>query len=237
MGSWRSAEVLLTFMISSLLTYLSPNKEKSGAPLEPEIQSEIDNLLKNGDDLLSKPEWLGRAGKIAHAHYRGYTTHVSPFSINNPCGWRYWLMHFSNAHRARQVYNDILHQGGAAQAHFGRSGLNMLSYNPQDEGQLYLFNSDSRQLAKEASHDDIPRLVAESGDTLAMQDFYASAYSLTPAHSDDIHEMIIENPDMEVITDAGGKRRQAHTIKAGDTLKLVSQKSMFFMFSGLSKKD
>ncbi len=40
-----------------------------------------------------------------------------------------------------------------------------------------------------------------------------------------------------ILTDAGGKRRQAHTIKAGDTLKLVSQKSMFFMFSGLSKKD
>ena len=79
--------------------------------------------------------------------------------------------------------------------------------------------------------------MAESGDTLTMQDFYASAYSQTPAHSDDIHEMIIANPDMEVITDGGGKRRQAHTIKAGDTLKLVSQKSMFFMFSGFPKKE
>lgn len=108
----------------------------------------------------------------------------------------------------------------------------MLSYDPQDEGQLYLFNADSRLTAKKELYDDIPRLVAESGDTLAMQDFYAAAYSETPAHSNDIHEMIIENPDMEVITESGGKRRQPNMIKATDILRIKRQKSMFFMFTG-----
>lgn len=233
-GSWRSAEVILTFMISSMLTYLSPNKESSGVPLEPEAQSEIDRLLED-EELLNKPEWLGRAEKIVYTLYRNCATYVSPFSINNPSGWRYWLMHYASNYRARQVYNNVLHQDGAQQAHYGRSGLRMLSYNPQDEGQLYLFNKDSRKSAKESLHDDIPKLVAESGDTLSMEDFYATAYSETPAHSDDIHEMIIENPDMQVITDSGGERRHAHTIKAGDTLKLKSQKSMFFMFPDFSK--
>ena len=58
----------------------------------------------------------------------------------------------------------------------------------------------------------------------------AAAYSETPAHSQDIHEMIIENTDMEVITEQGGKRRQAGTIKPTGTLRLKSQKSLFFMF-------
>jgi hypothetical protein len=140
-------------------------------------------------------------------------------------------MHFASSYRARQVYNDVLHQDGESQAHFGRSGLNMLSYDPSEEGMLYLFNSNSRELAKESLYDDIPRFVAESGDTLSMSDFYAAAYSETPAHSDDIHEMIIENPDLEVITESGGQRRQFNTIKPSDTLKVKSQKSMFFMFS------
>ena len=40
------------------------------------------------------------------------------------------------------------------------------------------------------------RFISESGDTLSMSDFYSAAYSETPAHSDDIHKMIIDNPDI-----------------------------------------
>ena len=42
---------------------------------------------------------------------------------------------------------------------------------------------------------------------MVMSDFYECAYSETPAHTDDIHDMIIENPELEVITEAGGSRR------------------------------
>lgn len=234
--SWRSVEVLLTFMIKSLLTYLSPVKGEEKVPLEPEVKEKIDALLADGDNLLGKRQWLGEAEKIAYSHLKDCATYVSPFSINNPNGWCYWLMHFANSYRARQVFNDILHQDETTQAHYGRSGLKMLSYDPIDEGQLYLFNGDSRESAKNDLYDDIPRFVAESGDILVMQDFYAAAYSETPAHSDDIHEMIIENPDLEVITESGGSRRQPNTIKASDTLKLKSQTNMYFMFDLFDKK-
>lgn len=235
--SWVSAEVLLTFMIDSMLTYLSPQKKGSGVPLEKEVKQKIDAILSDSENLLGKKEWLGEAEKIAYDHLKSCATYVSPFSINNPAGWRYWLMHFASSYRARQVYNNILHQEETSQAHYGRSGLNMLSYNPLNEGQLYLFDADSRESAKEALYDDIPRFIAESGDALVMHDFYAAAYSETPAHSDDIHEMIIENPDMEVITESGGQRRQPNTIKASDTLKLKSQTSMYFMFDKISNRN
>lgn len=180
--SWRSAEVILTFMIDSMLAYLSPKKDEVGSnvPLEPKMQRKIDELL-DGENLFNKNQWLGEAEKIAYSHLKECATYVSPFSINNPNGWRYWLMHFANEYRARQVYNDILHQDDVSQAHFGRSGLNMLSYDPKENGQLYLFNNDSRKLAKEALYDDIPRFVAESGDALNMQNFYSSVYSETPS--------------------------------------------------------
>ena len=235
--SWVSAEVLLTFMIDSMLTYLSPQKKVGGVPLEKKVKQKIDAILSDSENLLGKKEWLGEAEKIAYDHLKSCATYVSPFSINNPTGWRYWLMHFASSYRARQVYNNILHQEETSQAHYGRSGLNMLSYNPLNEGQLYLFDADSRESAKEALYDDIPRFIAESGDALVMHDFYAAAYSETPAHSDDIHEMIIENPDMEVITESGGQRRQPNTIKASDTLKLKSQTSMYFMFDKISNSN
>jgi three-Cys-motif partner protein len=230
-SSWSSAEVILTFMIGSMLTYLSPAKTSGNVPLEPEIEDRIRALLGSGNSI-GKKEWLGEAELVTFAHLKGCAPFVSPFSINNPGGWRYWLMHFASSYRAREVYNNLLHRDEATQAHFGRSGLHMLSYDPQTEGRLYLFDDDSRESAKVELYDDIPRLVAESGDTLGMGDFYRAAYSETPAHSDDIHEMIIDNPDIEVITESGGERRKPNTIKPTDTLRLKNQRSMFFMFSG-----
>jgi three-Cys-motif partner protein len=229
LSSWNSAEVLLTFMIQSLLAFLSPDGKSSGVPMEAEMKAKIDMLLKSEGVMIGKREWLAEAEKIAFTFLKDCATYVSPFSINNPSGWQYWLMHFATSYRARQVYNDVLHQC-EAQAHFGRTGLNMLSYDPSHEGQLYLFNADSRQDSKESLYEDIPRFVAESGDAIKVQDFYASAYSETPAHSEDIHEMIMLNDDIEVITESGGLRRKANSIKPTDTLKMKSQKSLFFMF-------
>lgn len=232
MHSWRSAEVVLTFMIKSILTYISSDKNKSAVPLEPEIKDQIEALLENAEGGISKADWLGKVESRVFEYLKSCAPFVSPFSINNPNGWRYWLMHFANSYRARQVYNDILHENSTAQAHYGRSGLNMLSYDPNYEPHLYLFDNASRNSAKEELYDDIPRLIAESGDALGMEEFYKAAYSETPAHSDDIHEIIIENPDIEVITESGGERRKPNTIKATDVIKLRSQKSMFSMFTG-----
>jgi hypothetical protein len=158
--------------------------------------------------------------------FRMCARYVSPFSINNPQGWRYWLIHFANAYRARQVYNNILHANSSMQAHFGRSGLDMLSYDPRDEdGALYLFDVPGRSRAVDQLMDDIPRLVSDAGDAVEVRQFYEGIYNLTPAHSDDIHRAIIENPDLEVLTPTGGWRRKATQIAVGDVLKLKRQRS------------
>ena len=227
-STWRSAEVLLTFMIKSFLTYLSPQSDAKGSTLEPEVQEKINLIMKNGP--LNKKEWLGEAEKITFNHLKSCAKYVSPFSINNPDGWQYWFMHFATSHRARQVYNDILHKFGEAQAHYGRAGLNMLSYDPgYQKAGLYLFDEDSRNVSREALMDDIPRLVSQAGDVLLVEQFYENAYNETPAHSEDIHQAIIDNPELEVITGSGGARRKANTIKVGDTIRLISQKSFYFM--------
>ena len=83
------------------------------------------------------------------------------------------LIHFANAYRARQVYNNILHDNASLQAHFGRSGLNMLSYDPRhDEGMLYLFDDSGRASAKNQLLGDIPRLVTNARRAMSMMEFY-----------------------------------------------------------------
>lgn len=225
MHSWPAAEIFYTFVITSLLAFLQKD--------EPErLRTQLDHLgipsndMQALDGLMSRKDWLGTAEKIVFDAFRLCAPYVSPFSINNPGGWRYWLIHFANAYRARQVYNNILHDNASLQAHVGRPGLNILSYDPRhDEGMLYLFDDSGRASAKTQLLDDIPRLVTEAGDAISVMEFYESIYNVTPAHADDVHAAIIENPDLEVITPSGGERRKANTIAVNDIIKLKNQRS------------
>ena len=219
--------MFFTYAVQSLITFLNRR--------HPEIirkQLEYLNLcpgaLNFTDDLMSKNEWLGTAEKIVFDHFGECAPFVTPFSIHNPDGWRYWFMHFANNYRARQVYNDVLHENSCEQAHYGRAGLRMLSYDPADEsGSRYLFDKGARDTARQQLPDDIPRLVSEGGDTIGISEFYRSIYSETPAHSDDIHAAIFDNSDLEVRTPKGNLRRHPHTISLEDTLCLKKQLSFY----------
>ena len=236
MRSWPAAEIFYTFVITSLLAFLRKDQPER-------LRAQLDHLgiptndVEALDGLMSRKDWLGAAEKIVFDAFRLCAPYVSPFSINNPGGWRYWLIHFANAYRARQVYNNILHDNASLQAHVGRSGLNMLSYDPRhNEGILYLFDDSGRASAKTQLLDDIPRLVIEAGDAIPVMEFYESIYNVTPAHADDVHAAIIENPDLEVITQAGGERRKANTIAVTDVIKVKNQRSFFPMFFDTEKR-
>ena len=230
MRSYPAAEIFYTFMISSLLAFLQKNQpEQLSKRLAHLGLKPSDTELLNG--LMSRNEWLGTAERIVFDTFRLCAPYVSPFSINNPDGWRYWLIHFANFYRARQVYNNVLHDNASLQAHFGRSGLNMLLYDPtHHDGMLYLFDYDGRASAKQQLLGDIPRLISGSGDAIPVIDFYESIYNTTPAHADDVHAAIIDNPDLEVITPAGGERRKANTIGIDDVIKVKRQRTFFPMF-------
>lgn len=236
MQSYPAAEIFYTFVISALLAFLQKDQpERLRAQLSHLGLSSNDVLAL--DALMSRSDWLGAAEKIVFDAFRLYAPYVSPFSINNPDGWRYWLIHFARSYRARQVYNNILHKNASLQAHFGRSGLNMLTYDPRhDEGMLYLFDDNGRASARTQLLGDIPRLVTEAGDAMSVTEFYESIYNITPAHTDDIHTAIIENPDLEVITPAGGERRKANTIGINDVIKVTNQRSFFPIFLDAGKK-
>ena len=237
MVSFASAEVFYTFAISALLAFLrkaNPQLLVSQLGFLGVIPADLSAL----EGRMNKQDWLGGAERLVFAEFRTCATFVSPFSINNPDGWRYWLIHFANNYRARQEYNNVLHQNSSMQAHFGRSGLHMLTYDPVEAANaLYLFDVSGRNTARKQLVDDIPRLVAEFGDTVGMGEFYGSIYNMTPAHMDDVHAAIIENTDLSVVTETGGERRKANTIGAEDTLRLKRQRSFFPMFlSGVSPR-
>lgn len=229
--SFKSVEIFYTLMITSLLAFL---QKADSAELNRQLRH-VDlsaDQLGRLDDVVSRKEWLGTGERIVFDAYQNCASFVSPFSINNPKGWRYWLLHFSSMYRARQVYNNVLHANSTQQAHFGRSGLEMLSYDPRhDGGSIYLFDDDGRTRALDQLTDDIPKLIASAGDAMTVPEFYEAIYNGTPAHSDDIHAALIQSPDIEVITSTGGERRSANAIAIDDVIRLKRQKSFFETFS------
>jgi hypothetical protein len=236
MASFTSAEIFYTFSIAAFLAFLSKaDPDLLAAQLKFLGVTAAD--LASLESRMSNKDWLGTAERLVFKSFRNCARYVSPFSINNPDGWRYWLIHFASNYRARQEYNNVLHQNSSMQAHFGRSGLHMLSFDPNhDANALYLFDVSGRTEAKKQLAEDIPRLLTEFGDAVAVGEFYGSIYNETPAHADDIHGAIFENPDLQVITESGGERRKATTIGPGDTLRMKKQRSFFPIFFGEQKK-
>lgn len=234
--SFGSAEVFYTFAIQSLLAFL-PKTNPTLLARHLSVLGVTPTDLTALEGQMSRNEWLGAAERLVFDTFRGCAQFVSPFSINNPDGWRYWLIHFANNnYRARQEYNNVLHQNSSMQAHFGRSGLNMLAFDPtHDESSLYLFDPSGRERAKEQLLEDIPRLVTEFGDAVGVSQFYSSIYNMTPAHMDDIHAAMIDNPDLEVVTETGGERRKYNTIRPDDTLRMKKQRTMFPIFLDAKK--
>jgi three-Cys-motif partner protein len=234
-ATFNSAEIFYTFGILSLLAFLA---KSDPALLRKQLGflGVIDADLSPLESQLSRGEWLGAAERIVFESVGSCAQYVSTFSIHNPEGWRYWLIHLANNYRARQEYNNVLHQNSSMQAHFGRSGLNMLSYDPRHEGSLYLFDVSGRANAKSQLLDDIPRLVTEFGDAIAIEQFYGTIYKLTPAHAEEIHAAIIESPDLDVTTEGGGERRSPNAIRVGDTLRMKRQRTFFPLFLGEDKK-
>ena len=104
MHSWPAAEIFYTFVITSLLAFLQKDQPER-------LRAQLDHLgipandVQALDGLMSRKDWLGTAEKIVFDAFRLCAPYVSPFSINNPGGWRYWLIHFANAHRRRSMPN------------------------------------------------------------------------------------------------------------------------------------
>lgn len=227
--SASSVEVFLTYLIRPLLTYLS----KTDAKLFNSQLRYLDLTVDSFDipnNMISKKEWMGIIESTIFDHFRTCAPYVTPFSIHNPKGWRYWFMHFSKSYRARQVYNDVLHKNSSKQAHFGRAGLDMLSYNPNDKrAAQYLFDDEARGKSRDELTEDIAKKIRDGGDTAKMNDFYTEIYNETPAHSNDIHTAILGNPDLEIVTPSGNARRKISGISLQDTIRFI-QPPMFKIF-------
>ncbi len=237
MKSFKNVEVFYTCMIGALLQYTTKQKGDGRASrdsIEENIKKLLDVPLENfleDKSLWKKPHWLGAAERIVHKKLSNTADFVSPFAINQEgnVGYNYWLLHFANNYRAREVYNDVLHGNARGAAHFGKSGLKMLEYTPEEKNVgLFNFSKDSTEMrtkSKEELRFDIPEFMSKFRDGMSVGDFRNAIYNDTPAHSDDINSVLIENPDIALLTHNKHPRRSENSIMNTDFIMPNKQKS------------
>lgn len=240
MGTWDSAEIFLTFVHGAIKTFISPDlhKDHTLRNMPPEVWQEAMSIAQ--EEVISNTQWLARLESLLFHALRGRAPYASPFSIHNPKGWSYWLVHFARQHQARRAYNDTLHTISNGQAHFGNGGIDMLNYNPEHEGRLYLFREEDRERDRDILTEDVGRVLSKNSYAMRVSDFYQAIYNTTPSHSEDIDNALINNPQIEVKSSEKGLRRASHTIKKQDIIVLKRQGEMIFSFdlskSSFSKK-
>jgi len=237
LGSFRSAEVFFTFMIGSLFNYSSWLNPKKTNGLMRDFCGSQEEFFKD-DSFRKKEEWLGTVEKIIYDEFSTTAKFASPFAINQSgnSGYNYWLMHFANSHRAREVYNDILYKNSGVQAHRGKSGLKMLGYTSNDPGvRTFDWGGDLRVENINSLQNDLPNAISEFGDAVEIQTLKASIYNGTTSHSDDIKSVLIDHTDIEVLTKSGGKRRTPGAISDDDIVRLNDQRQLFPILQKLKK--
>ena len=229
MHSAKSVEVFLTYAIDALLTYLQTNNRKALMTSLSHLDIQEGDILTDGE-FVSKWGMLGKMERLVHKAFSDVAPYFSPFAIHNPGKWKYWLMHFVKNAQGRVVYNDVLHDTGGLQAHYGGPGLKMLSHNPNDERYSlpFTFNESARRSSREQLYEDVVRSVCDYEGEVDVSRFLLDAYKSTPAHSDDIKTALIENPELEVVTHNGGTRRTHNNIDSTDIIKLKRPMARFF---------
>ena len=165
MAELKGAEVILTFSVDSLITYL--RKETAGTAAAGRVGLEERHVA----ELLEHKERGGRA-LVQHAlyeHLRGEVgaPNVTPFFLRSLKSNRsLWFLHFAQSWRARDEIGQIHWEVARGFAdHRGDAGLRPLGFTPErlsDLGQLtmdYAFDAGAKARTAEAMANQIPDVV------------------------------------------------------------------------------
>lgn len=234
-------EVLFTFAIDNLTTYLSTQtigcyeKSLKRIGLNRVLQEKIRIGDKHKD-----PDWLlgVQAAFSEELQAKCGAQYYTPFFILSDKSHRgYWFVHFSNHIRANEVMKELHWSIKNQFRHFGRPGLQMLMYDPRYEGinnisDLFGFGFDqyAREQTQIALLTELPKFIHSYQEGIQYGKFQESIGNITPACASIYNPILCElskAKEIQIITINGGKRKSVNFLKSDDILKIVEQKNLF----------
>jgi three-Cys-motif partner protein len=191
LASLKNAEVILTFATDWLIDYLNDSDEVQQRLHRIGIQLPPQSIR----DAKTSPDWRRIIQFSLHEEIPRQTeaAHYTPFFIRSGDAHRdFWLIHLSGHHRARDVMVDLHWQESTSFAHFGRSGLRMLGYDPATDMEwtkqqllpCFLFNKEALESSKGELIEQLPRRLHQFPDGVPFNEFFAQVTNESPVTAD-----------------------------------------------------
>jgi hypothetical protein len=237
MRSFRNAEVILTFAADFLIDYLQ--KERPNRTLKSIPELDLDLLASKIDKadprwrLLIQLELHSEIQRLAAARF--YT----PFFIHSQDSHRdLWLVHLSRHHRARDVMMGVHWELQNSFAHYGRPGLKMLGYRPDEDVFVtnqpcfsgFFFDDKAKALSHGALLEELPAAIFSEPQPIPFSELFSKISNETPATSELLRRCLSElaKEKTVVIKDRTGSTvRKSGIQHDSDLIILPRQKRLF----------
>lgn len=239
----ENPEVILTFHVDSLLTYLANNDSSRQSMKRLGLESSID--WKNLEQLKANSRWkevIQRELSSSILEQSG-AAFMTLFFIR-PMGatpWSYWLVHLSRTYRAREVMMQVHWELGNQFAHAMEPGLFTVGYAANADpaasgqgqiplGQEYEFNQVLETQAIKQLEVVLPRQIYQCDQPIRFIDLAARIANSTTAHEDLLRKALspaIEVGELLVRGPNGERRTRGSSVRSQDTLSPAKQQSLF----------
>ena len=244
----EGAEVILTFAVDSLISFLSDNHKSREKMTQMGFAEYIDWTALESLRGTNGPAWRAAIQRnLANALIRTSGARHSTIFYVTPLGstpWTYWLVHLSNNYKARDVMMEI-HWGKSNQfTHYLEPDMFTLGYSASKDGEVTsqdaLSFGEEFQFDKLAAHKCTSGLerklvpwVFDKGDqAVTFRELAHHVGSNTPATEKMLKASLdeaIRCGDILVTTKNGGQRRKGSSLEAEDQLSAPKQRSLIHL--------
>jgi len=237
MGTLANPEVILTFMVDSLVNLLCDRTSDMHA------LSAIDYGREDIKALMAMKElkgWKRIIQNTIYDHIQAKTgaSFYTPFFVHPEQSNRdYWLIHLSKHHQAREEMGKIHWGIENTFEHFGGAGFKALGFDPKNDvrqGMMdFTFDDNAQTRSQAAVLEQLPQLLfsASKKDTrVTKRGVFESRCNDTPVVGDivdsqlaqlrDAKEIVIYGPD-------GSEKRRTTKFSWDDQIMLVREPSLF----------
>ena len=243
----KGAEVILTFNVDSLISFLS-DKEQCRAKLqEIGLDRYVDWKALEGLKASSPAAWrstiqrtLAR-GLVEESGARHHTIfYITPAGSTS---WTYWLVHLSNSFKARDVMMELHWRQANHFSHYLEPDLFTLGYrtnsdaeatgqNGFDLGEAFAFDALASSRCRTGLSEKLVPLIYDRSQPIAFSQLLESVGSLTPATADMVRSALdpaIRAGDLNATSKKGSSRSKGTSLHVDDVLEASPQRPIFFV--------
>lgn len=243
----KGAEVILTFNVDSLISFLSDSEPSRQKLAEMGLEQYIDwrgfQALKAG----SPAQWrsaiqrnLAR-GLVAASGARHYTIfYITPMGNTS---WTYWLVHLSNSFKARDVMMELHWQLANHFSHYLEPDLFSLGYRANDDtwatgqhgidlGEAHHFDAVASERCSSGLTEKLIPAICDSKTSISFAQWMDNIGSSTPATAEMVRKALdpgIRTGDILAVSADGSRRTKGSSLHATDILSVAPQRSLIFL--------